>query len=54
VLAHGAAMVEPADAQFDVDRTGCHGVQLGSGIERLAIEGPLEQRAAAFKALRFP
>ena len=54
LLAHGAAIVEPADAQFVLDRTDCHGVQLGSSIERLAIEGPLERRAAAFKVLRFP
>jgi predicted TIM-barrel enzyme len=54
LLAHGAAIVEPADAQFVLDRTDCHGVQLGSSIGRLAIEGPLERRAAAFKVLRFP
>src|SRR6516225_2025159 len=54
LLAHGAAIVEPADAQFVLDRADCHGVQLGSSIERLAIEGPLERRAAAFKVLRFP
>ena len=43
LLAHGAAIVEPDDAQFVLDRTDCHGVQLGSSIERLAIEGPLER-----------
>ena len=32
----------------------CHGVQLGSSIERMAIERPLEERAAAFKAGRLP
>jgi predicted TIM-barrel enzyme len=53
-LAHGAAIVEPADAQLVLDRGGCHGVQLGSSIERLAIEVPLQARAAAFKDLRFP
>jgi predicted TIM-barrel enzyme len=53
-LAHGAAIVEPADAQFVLDRAGCQGVQLGSSIERLAIEVPLQERAAAFKGLRFP
>jgi predicted TIM-barrel enzyme len=54
LLAHGAAIVDPDDAQFVLDRAGCHGVQLGSSIERLAIEGPLEGRSAAFKRLRFP
>jgi len=36
-----------------LDHTACHGVQLGSSIERMAIERPLEERAAAFKTLRF-
>jgi predicted TIM-barrel enzyme len=53
LLAHGAALADPEDAQFLLDHTSCHGVQLGSGVERMAIERPLEQRAAAFKALRF-
>ncbi len=54
LLAHGAALSEPQDAQFMLDHTGCHGVQLGSSIERLAVEQPLERRAAAFKAIAFP
>ena len=54
LLAHGAALAEPADAQYLLDHTDCHGVQLGSAIERLAMERPLEERAAAFKAVRFP
>jgi predicted TIM-barrel enzyme len=52
LLAHGAALVNPEDAQYLLDHTDCHGVQLGSGIERLAIERPLEERAAAFKQVR--
>ncbi len=54
LLAHGAALSNPDDAQYMLDHTDCQGVQLGSSIERLAIEQPLEQRAAAFKAVRFP
>ena len=54
LLAHGAALADPADAQYLLDHTDCHGVQLGSAIERLAMERPLEERAAAFKAVRFP
>jgi predicted TIM-barrel enzyme len=54
LLAHGAAIVDPEHAQYMLDRTGCHGVQLGSSIERLAVEGPIEARAAAFKTSRLP
>ena len=54
LLAHGAALSDPADAQYLLDHTDCQGVQLGSSIERLAIEQPLQERAAAFKAVRFP
>jgi predicted TIM-barrel enzyme len=54
LLAHGAALVNPEDAQYMLDHTDCHGVQLGSSIERMAIEKPLEERSAAFKSVRFP
>lgn len=53
LLAHGAALAEPHDAQYLLDHTDCQGVQLGSAIERLAIERPLEERAAAFKQVHF-
>jgi predicted TIM-barrel enzyme len=54
LLAHGAALVNPEDAQYMLDHTGCHGVQLGSSIERMAVEAPLEERASAFKKVHFP
>jgi predicted TIM-barrel enzyme len=54
LLAHGAALVNPEHAQYLLDHTDCHGVQLGSSIERMAIEVPLLERAAAFKAISFP
>jgi predicted TIM-barrel enzyme len=54
LLAHGAALVNPEDGQYMLDHTDCHGVQLGSSIERMAIEVPLEERAASFKDIRFP
>jgi predicted TIM-barrel enzyme len=54
LLAHGAAIVDPEDAQYMLDQTSCHGVQLGSSIERMAVELPIERRAAAFKASRLP
>jgi predicted TIM-barrel enzyme len=53
LLAHGAALVDPEDAQFMLDHTGCDGIQLGSSIERMAIEVPLQERAAAFKQVHF-
>ncbi len=53
LLAHGAALSEPEDAQYVIDHSGCHGIQVGSGIERLAIEKPLQERSAAFKKIRF-
>ncbi len=54
LLAHGAALVNPEDAQYMLDHTDCHGVQLGSSIERMAIERPLEERAKSFKDIKFP
>ena len=54
LLAHGAALSNPADAQYAIDHTDCHGVQLGSSIERMAVEVPLQERAAAFKKAQFP
>ena len=54
LLAHGAAIIDPQDAQYMLDHTRCHGVQLGSSIERLAVERPIEERAAAFKMGRIP
>jgi predicted TIM-barrel enzyme len=53
LLAHGASLVNPDDGQYLIDHTGAHGIQVGSSIERLAIEIPLQQRAASFKQLRF-
>lgn len=54
LLAHGAALSDPDTAQYMVTYSDCHGVQLGSAIERMAVELPLEERAAAFKAISFP
>ena len=53
LLAHGASLVNPEDAQFIIDHTDAQGVQVGSSIERMAIEEPLEERSAAFKSIRF-
>lgn len=53
LLAHGAALVDPSDAQYMLDHTDCDGIQLGSSIERMAIEEPLRERTALFKAVHF-
>jgi predicted TIM-barrel enzyme len=54
LLAHGAAIVDPEHAAYMLRHTGCHGVQLGSSIERMAIERPIEARTASFKAGKLP
>jgi predicted TIM-barrel enzyme len=53
LLAHGASLVNPQDAQYLIDHTSAQGVQVGSSIERMAIEVPLQERTAAFKQVRF-
>ena len=54
LLAHGAALVSPESASYLLEHTDCQGVQLGSSVERLAIEEPLQTRTAAFKASPWP
>jgi len=49
LLAHGAALVDPEHAEYLLRQTRCHGIQLGSSIERMAVEKPLEKRTKAFK-----
>jgi len=52
LLAHGSALASPEDAQYLLDHTDAQGVQLGSAIERLAIEEPLQRRTEEFKNIR--
>jgi predicted TIM-barrel enzyme len=52
LLAHGAALASPEDARYVLAHTTADGVQLGSGIERMAIERPLQERTEQFKAVR--
>jgi len=51
-LAHGASLVSPDDAEYVVNHTDAVGVQLGSAIERLAVEEPLRARTEAFKKVK--
>ena len=53
LFAHGASLVDARDAQYLIDHTDAQGIQVGSSIERMAIEVPLQERAASFKQLRF-
>ncbi len=52
LLAHGSALSSPQDAEYVLTHTDAVGVQLGSAIERLAVEEPLQQRTEAFKNVR--
>jgi len=49
LLAHGAALANPDDAKYVIENTDAMGVQLGSAIERLAVEVPLQSRTRSFK-----
>lgn len=53
LVAHGAAMETPEDAQFMLDHTSCDGFWTGSSTERLPIERAVSAEAAKFAALRF-
>ncbi len=54
LVAHGAAMETPEDAQFILANTTCDGFWTGSSTERLPIERAITETAAEFAALRFP
>lgn len=53
LVAHGAAMETPEDAQFMLDHTTCDGFWTGSSTERLPIERAVSAEAQRFAALRF-
>ncbi len=53
LVAHGAAMETPDDAQFILDHTTCDGFWTGSSTERLPIEQAVSETAARFAALGF-
>ena len=54
LVAHGAAMETPEDAQYILDHTSCEGFWTGSSTERLPIERAVSAAAKEFAALRFP
>ena len=53
LVGHGAAMENPADAQYMLDNTSGHGFWTGSSTERLPIERAVTQAATEFTSLRF-
>jgi predicted TIM-barrel enzyme len=53
LVAHGAAMETPEDAQFMLDHTSCDGFWTGSSTERIPIERAVFEQASTFAALRF-
>lgn len=53
LVAHGAAMENPADAQFMLDNTSGHGFWTGSSTERLPIERAVFAAASEFTNLKF-
>lgn len=53
LIAHGAAMENPPDAQYILDHTSGHGFWTGSSTERLPIERAVSAAANEFTSLRF-
>ena len=52
LIAHGAAMETPEEAQYILDNTTCHGIWTGSSTERLPIEKAVYAAATQFADLR--
>jgi predicted TIM-barrel enzyme len=53
LVAHGAAMESPPDAQYMLDHTSCDGFWTGSSTERIPIERAVLETAKTFAGLRF-
>jgi predicted TIM-barrel enzyme len=54
LIAHGAALENPVDAQYILNNTSCHGIWTGSSTERIPIERAVYKTAKEFADLRFP
>lgn len=54
LIAHGAAMETPEEAQHMLDHTSCDGIWTGSSTERLPIERAVFAAAKQFAELKFP
>ena len=53
LVAHGAAMETPEDAQYILNHTTCDGIWTGSSTERIPIERAVYATAKEFADLRF-
>ncbi len=53
LVAHGAAMETPEDAEYMLNHTSGHGFWTGSSTERIPIERAVTEAATAFAGLRF-
>jgi predicted TIM-barrel enzyme len=53
LIAHGAAMETPEDAQYMLTHTSGHGFWTGSSTERLPIERAVGAAAKSFASLSF-
>jgi predicted TIM-barrel enzyme len=54
LIAHGAALETPTDAQYMLNHTSCDGIWTGSSTERIPIEKAVYEAAKQFADLRFP
>jgi len=54
LIAHGAAMENPVDAQYMLNHTSVDGIWTGSSTERIPIEKAVLETAKEFAALKFP
>ncbi len=54
LIAHGAALETPEDAQYILNHTSCDGIWTGSSTERIPIEKAVYATAKEFADLRFP
>ena len=54
LIAHGAAMTNPEDAQYILNHTSCDGFWTGSSTERIPIEKAVLATAKEFADLKFP
>jgi len=52
LIAHGAALETPEDAQYILNNTTCHGIWTGSSTERIPIEKAVYETAKRFADLR--